>query len=449
MVGAFRRDLIRAFRATIPTYRARFTNFVTVLLTLFAIAIGSLIGRVRGGAWSGVSNARLRATPFLIVSIAAVLVQAVLDPVFPQVWSFVGLLSLIIFGFRNLHLSGMAILLIGTVLNLLPFLANGATPVSELALISVGDLDPFNMPDIDGARESSSTATRLRFLGDAIPVPVFGSVISIGDMIALVGVADIFTNLFLRARRRDMALDDAGVTFDTPAHAVSNDRVAFLSPLQTANRQPSHAAHRRPRRKAAPSSHVPAHAATMKRADSASSGAQPAHAGAPVPNDEQAREKPSSPAHAANPVESSEPATPIVIDLDAPEHAAPAGLVDKPKAANSARSDDPPAHAADPVLTAGLQAVPVMPSTATQQIEVVPELIDLTDPNDQRPIIDLTKSPTDDQMTEFLRRRKAADREHALVAVRPPGQRRGRAPVRLNLNNVDEVNADEVVETLQ
>ena len=428
-----------------------------MLVTLFAIAIGSLIGRIRGGRWSGATSAELRSTPLLVIAITTVLVQAVLNPVFPVLWSLVSALTLIAFGLRNRHLTGMSLLLIGTVLNVLPLLANWATPVSDLALISVGDLNPFGDPDIDGARESSTQATRLTFLGDAIPVPFFGSVVSIGDLIALVGIADIFTNLFLRARTHELSLPDAGVSFAAPE--PSGEHVAILSPLETGTRSASDTERRRPQRnKAAPISHVPAHAAPSLNPDPSPSESEhvPAHA-----------------IVAEEPAASDELTGPVVIDLTedgAPAHAAPGGIIASASAApahaaemdsaaeldstaeldsaaelspaaelNSADTND-----ADPIAAAGVQAVPVIPSVqaAAQpavEIEPVPELIDLTDPNDPRPIIDLTKSPTDEQMTEFLRRRKAADREHARVNVRPPGQRRGRAPAKLRTDNAHGV----------
>ena len=47
---------------------------------------------------------------------------------------------------------------------------------------------------------------------------------------------------------------------------------------------------------------------------------------------------------------------------------------------------------------------------------------------DRRPIIDLTVSPTDDQLKEFLRRRAEADREFAERTTPGPRRRRGRSP---------------------
>ena len=47
---------------------------------------------------------------------------------------------------------------------------------------------------------------------------------------------------------------------------------------------------------------------------------------------------------------------------------------------------------------------------------------------DRRPIIDLTSSPTDEQLQEFLRRRAEADAEYLRRQNAPGPRRRGRAP---------------------
>lgn len=422
-----------------------------MLLTLFAIVVGSVIGHLRGGDKDGALGVKLRATPLLVIAIATVLVQAVLNPVFPFVWSLVSLMSFIAFGVFNRHLTGMSVMLVGATLNLLPMLLNGATPVSELALISVGDLTPFGEPDIGGALESSTTATRLSFLGDAIPVPFFGAVVSIGDLIALVGLADVVTNLFLTIRRRELSLEDVGVSFGPPAKPT---KVSILSPLQIAGRSASSLAHRRPRLKAAPSSHVPAHAApddTVSESTVSEStvSESPAHAAlesplvdSPAPESPAALEPSGFEVFEFDRFDLSEAEQEIdlrELDAEAPE-AAPVLDDFEPTVELAPIKLEEPARPStqdiDPIQLAGLKAVPVTPR-ADEPVAVAPvyeevvEVIDLTDPNDPRPIIDLTTSPSDEQMTEFLRRRRAADRELQRVVVRPAGQRRGRAPVRI------------------
>ena len=308
------------------------------------------------------------------------LVLRLIGPAFPIVWALIGAGSFILFGLKNLQITGMIIMMIGVAMNIAPVVANGSMPVSELALQSVGQVDDEGNADISGLRESSSTAGRLAAFGDVVPVPVVNSVVSLGDLVMLIALADITSNLWLRTRRRE--LDDAGVTFANAtddATSVKPKRVEVVSPLNLGNR-PAHAAHRRPRRKAAPSTHVPAHAMQPLDADTNAPAASPAGPGS----------SDYSPAHASADSAQLEPAG---MDLTDQATSVPADL---------------PAPELAP--------------------ESYPTIIDLTDPADRRPIIDLTISPTDAQLCEFLRRRERAD---AKIDERPaPGPRRGRAPRR-------------------
>lgn len=327
-----------------------------------AFGLGCLVGRVRGGRWSGVTETRLHAQASLIAGITTVLVLNLIGPGFPIGWLIIGYACFIHFGFKNLQITGMIVLLIGLSLNLAPALANGAVPVSELALQSVGDTNTAGIANIDGVRESSDTAASLSALGDVVPVPVFNVVVSLGDLIMLVAIADIAANLMLRARRREF--DDAGVTFASEEGALPADapqRIPVLSPLSKGfTSRPQHALHRRPRiRAASHSAHTPEHAL--------------------------------------------EPAEPVIV-LDEAE-----AYIEQP----------PP---------------PTSPAIPDTEIAVVPHAeskksvaVDLTGRQDRRPIIDLTTSPTDEQICEFLRRRAAADAQLEQLAPPSPGHRRNRS----------------------
>ena len=357
-----------------------------MLLSIFAFGLGCLIGRLRGGSWSGVTSARIHGTGWLVTGITTILVLNLIGPAFPLVWALIGTTCFIVFGLKNLQITGMIIMLLGLLMNTAPLLANGTMPVSDLALQSVGAVDESGATEITGLRESTSTATRLAAFGDVIPVPVVNSVVSLGDLVMLVALADIATNLLLRARRRE--LDDAGVSFADPAHANNDEpaepkRIEIMSPLNLGSR-PAHAAHRTPRRKAAPSTHVPAHAK------------EPATPVEPASETESAPTATTAGDHTSPPL-AEEPAA------HTPKPASPAPVASPEQEAVIDLTDDAYAHANDAV-------------------------IDLTDPADHRPIIDLTVSPTDEQLCEFLRRRELAD---AQANERPaPGPRRGRAPRR-------------------
>ncbi len=104
-----------------------------------------------------------------------------------------------------------------------------------------------------------------------------------------------------------------------------------------------------------------------------------------------------------------------------PAHAAPGGLKLAPPLPRVRR----PAHAA-PDSEPERQIPPPAPGSrplfANDPADDEP-VLDLTD---RRPIIDLTVSPTDEQLTEFLRRRAEADRRLAQAAEQSPS----RAPLR-------------------
>jgi len=288
----------------------------------------------------------------------------------------VGTTCFFVFGLRNLQITGMIIMMLGLLMNTAPLMFNGATPVSDLALQSVGHVDDAGIVEITGLRESTSTATKLAPFGDVIPVPVVNNVVSLGDLVMLVALADIASNLFLRTRRRDY--DDAGVSFAESAHATDVEtepakRIEILSPLNLGGR-PAHAAHRTPRRKAAPSTHVPA--------------------------------------HAKEPMEPLEvPKDAVLID-DSTAHAAHAA----------------PAPAVPPSVVPVDETEAVIDLTHDTTAGESNVIIDLTNPADQRPIIDLTVSPTDEQLCEFLRQRELADAQ--ATGRTSPGTRRGRAPRR-------------------
>ena len=345
-----------------------------MLLTILALVVGYGIGRARGGSWSSVLAARLKGQGFLVAGVAATLVLNVLTPSFPLFWLIIAFVGFIGFTIANLTMTGAIVLLFGLLLNVAAVLANGAVPVSEVALQSVDAVDDAGAAAIDGPRESTATATRLSFLGDVIPVPVVDKVVSIGDLIALVAVADILVNLMLRSRRRE--LDDAGVTFAATADDERPDTDADTD--------------------------IDARTETDADDD-------------------------------------------LVIDLredgSGPAHAAPGGIRLTPPLPRVRRPAHAPADSARHLgADAGRPIPPPSPSTPALFAseppppagEPEPEL-DLTD---RRPIIDLTVSPTDDQLAEFLRRRAEADRrmaEAATEATGPTAPRHSRRSLRRRL----------------
>ncbi len=315
-----------------------------MLLGLIALVIGAIIGLLRGGRWSSLIAAPVRGKAFLVAGVASSLVLATLDPSMPVLWSTVALVAFIGFGASNLTMSGVIVFMVGLLCNLAVLLANGAVPVSERALTSVDRVDDRGAAIIEGAHESTETARRLGFLADVVPVPVIGAVVSLGDLIALVGAADIITNLLVRrrgpgGRREDDIADTSGAK-----HAHASGRIANLGIFSLFRTPPAHA----------PEEHEP------------------------------------TPAHAASPSETTTEQDP------APAAPIPAAQV----------SPDQRPPVVDPTVKLRRRVVTTRP-TDPVAADSDDEMIDL---RDRRPIIDLTVSPSDEQLAEFLRRRREADR---------------------------------------
>ncbi len=331
------------------------------MLGLTALVIGALIGRLRGGHWSALVLAPVQGQAFLIVGVAATLVLAVLEPSFPMLWTTVSLLALLGFGFSNLAMSGVIVFMIGLGSNLLALLVNGAVPVSERALLSVGRLDDNGLALISGAHESTATASRLTFLADVVPVPLFGAVVSLGDLIALVGVADIVANLLLRARR---TVDAPKPATSGPAHASSSRARFNLRLFRTS----------------------PAHAVDPELTEAEPQVIEPTREKLRVVKAEVTKPRTDED---AEPTPAGASASTLGNDSD--RVAAPNPTVRAPHVPSSRRTEDD---------TVQLQRRrPTLP-------DPVDDPIDLTD---RRPIIDLTVSPSDEQLAEFLRRRREAD----------------------------------------
>ena len=101
---------------------------------------------------------------------------------------------------------GMAVIGVGIIANLVPIVLNGATPVRAEALVEAGMVETGNLDRVvvSGARAIADEDTRLGWLGDTIPIAVADQVVSFGDLIMLIGVANTIANLMLRRRRRHL-----------------------------------------------------------------------------------------------------------------------------------------------------------------------------------------------------------------------------------------------------
>jgi hypothetical protein len=179
------------------------------LVLFFAVAAGLLVGFLLGGSTAGFGVARFRYLPLLMVALAVqVLIftplmgqMAFIHRIGPYLYMISTLITLFVL-FKNLHIPGLSIILIGAVLNAVVIFANGGfMPTRAELLDEAGRLENVQQSEESAASGERLTHTnsviadddtRLYFLGDTIAIPQrvpLSNVISIGDILIAIGAA--------------------------------------------------------------------------------------------------------------------------------------------------------------------------------------------------------------------------------------------------------------------
>lgn len=173
---------------------------------VLAVIIGFAAGLIRHGRLRSVLGVRIVSLPLLALAIGIGFATDQFDLPQPGWWAFAGLVAALIFTIRNLMIVGMAVIGVGIIANLVPIVLNGATPVRAEALVEAGMVETGDLDRVvvSGARAIADEDTRLGWLGDTIPIAVADQVVSFGDLIMLIGVANTIANLMLRRRRRHL-----------------------------------------------------------------------------------------------------------------------------------------------------------------------------------------------------------------------------------------------------
>jgi hypothetical protein len=173
-----------------------------------AIVAGVLIGLLRGGRIANLADAAFRLWPLLVIGIVVQGAAAFTgDAGIGVTLILVSYVLLLGFCVLNLGHAGMGVVFVGIALNLVVMGLNGGMPVRRDAIVaagitsSVSDVDTL---DFGTKRHLETRDDRLPVLGDIIPVPVAGEVLSFGDLAMSVGVAAVLVNL-LRRRTRTLA----------------------------------------------------------------------------------------------------------------------------------------------------------------------------------------------------------------------------------------------------
>ena len=178
---------------------------MTFWILILAVIIGLIAGVIRRGDFPTILNTQIYHPEFLVSSAICAFFVSVTDIDSDGVIAFVALVGAFAFTIMNLHLVGMVILSIGLALNLFVFILNFETPVRPNALVEAQIVTAEELErgvTISGHVEAADGDSVLDFLGDTFPIRWSEQVVSIGDLIFLVGLANVTGNLMLGNQRR-------------------------------------------------------------------------------------------------------------------------------------------------------------------------------------------------------------------------------------------------------
>lgn len=171
---------------------------------IVAVLAGTVIGLLAGGSPKNLGNASFRLWPLLLAG----LVTQGSAGLGGERWAVPLVLAsyvlLLAFAGANVRLVGMALVFVGVAMNSVTIAANGGMPVRGEAIVAAGiaDWDELHRIDFGTKRHLAGPEDRLMVLSDIIPVPVAKEVLSFGDLVMSVGVADVLVHLLRPPRRR-------------------------------------------------------------------------------------------------------------------------------------------------------------------------------------------------------------------------------------------------------
>jgi len=165
-----------------------------------ALATGLLSGFLMHGRTSNLKEIRVRFAPLLFASLIVGMLPLFLSlartpRIELQMVSMLGVLTFLAIAIRSTHGGvrvGFGIVLAGWFLNFVPMAANGGMPLSLWAWSHSGQRGAPT-PGSGGFFKiiEAKPGTLFRFLGDAIPIRPVSQVVSIGDILLMLGIIAI------------------------------------------------------------------------------------------------------------------------------------------------------------------------------------------------------------------------------------------------------------------
>lgn len=146
-----------------------------------SVALGALAGLLFGGNWRNLRNLRIHWWPLAILALAIRLLALIVG--LPVAAHAVAILLAAMIATRNWQIAGAILVALGSALNAIVILLNGGMPFDAAAAAAVG------APTLrtDSLHHHIGPFTKVPWLADVIPVPLFRAVYSIGDVLIAAG----------------------------------------------------------------------------------------------------------------------------------------------------------------------------------------------------------------------------------------------------------------------
>jgi dihydropteroate synthase len=190
-----------------------------VVVVAVALVVGGVLGLVAPPVPAGTPHPVLRSLWPLGIALAAQAAMAVGPSRAEVFFAVCSMAAVAAVAAANRHLAGVAVVGVGASLNLVSLVANGGIPVDPDALVTAGLVEVEDLPSTDpgAARHLDRGDDPLPWLGDVVPIAPLRAVVSFGDLLVAVGLADAVAAL---ARRRARDGGDGRTGRDTGHHGV-------------------------------------------------------------------------------------------------------------------------------------------------------------------------------------------------------------------------------------
>lgn len=208
----------------------------------FALIAGVVVGLVTRGRFSNLGDRTFSLWPVLLLGAVIQLVAqstAAGERSYALVATSFSLLAL--FAAANLRYAGMGVVLVGLLMNVATIAVNRGMPVSPTAIVASGIVDSgadVAQLDLKAKRHVMTGEDTLYWLSDIVPVRLLGGqVLSFGDLVMSVGVADLIAHLlhpFPRRRRARLSRLTEVQALDGGVDDSSDDQIVDLRALESA-----------------------------------------------------------------------------------------------------------------------------------------------------------------------------------------------------------------------